>query len=70
MDEEVELLIDEMTCVHSDEIGGTTYHSGILRGKEVVVVKSGMGKVNAAAAAATLINVYGVSAVMNTGVSG
>lgn len=70
MDEEVELLISEMKGMESEEIGGDMYYLGTIRGKEVVVVKSGMGKVNASSAATNLISVFGVSAIMNTGVSG
>jgi len=41
-----------------------------LKGKNVVIVKCGMGKVNAGICAQTLISEFGCTAVINTGVAG
>lgn len=49
---------------------GMTFTRGTLCGKELVVVVCGIGKVNAAMCAATLINDYKPSLVMNSGVAG
>ena len=49
---------------------GMTFTRGTLCGKELVVVVCGIGKVNAAMCAATLINDYQPSLVMNSGVAG
>ena len=46
------------------------FYKGTLAGKEVVVVKCGVGKVNAAICTQILVSVFGVSALVNTGVAG
>lgn len=43
---------------------------GVLNGKEVVVVRSGIGKVNAAVCTQILVDEFGVDAVINTGIAG
>lgn len=52
------------------EIGGLSYFEGELEGKQVVVVKSGVGKVNAALCAQTLIYKFSVTNIINTGIAG
>lgn len=54
----------------TEEINGMKFISGTLNGKDVVVVVCGVGKVNAAICAATLINSYKPSLVINSGVAG
>ena len=54
----------------TEEKFGMTFTRGTLNGKEVVVVVCGIGKVNAAMCAATLINDYKPELVMNSGVAG
>ncbi len=49
---------------------GMTFESGTLNGKPVVVVRSGIGMVNAALCAQVLIEHFGVSCIVNTGVAG
>ncbi len=49
---------------------GMTFESGTLNGKSVVVVRSGIGMVNAALCAQILIEHFGVSGIVNTGVAG
>src|SRR5574344_2034210 len=49
---------------------GMTFVSGRLYGKEVVVVRSGIGKVNAAICAQILSDKYKVSYIINTGIAG
>jgi adenosylhomocysteine nucleosidase len=46
------------------------FHEGKLDGKDVVIVQCGMGKVNAGICAHTLINQFGCSKIINTGVAG
>ncbi len=70
MDEEVAHLIDTMEDDRVETLSGMGFHIGKLCGKNVIVVKSGMGKVNAAMCAQTLITKYGATAVINTGVAG
>ena len=43
---------------------------GLLKGTEVVIVKCGMGKVNAGICTQILVDIFHVEAVINTGVAG
>lgn len=70
MKSEMALLLENAEIAHTDTIGGVEYHVGTLEGKPVVLVKAGVGKINAAAGTATLINCYGVKAILFTGVAG
>ncbi|MBO2944939.1 5'-methylthioadenosine/adenosylhomocysteine nucleosidase [Paenibacillus sp. F411] len=70
MDEEIELLLNEMECSERVVKAGITYVKGALQGKEVVVCKSGVGKVNAAITTQVLIDSFGVSQILFTGVAG
>ena len=70
MDAEVTSLQESLTDAKTEVIADMTFVSGKLGETEAVVVKCGMGKVNAAICAHTLINRYGVTKVINTGVGG
>jgi adenosylhomocysteine nucleosidase len=70
MDEEVSRLKEKMTEVSVTKKAGMEFYAGNLEGKEAVVVKSGIGKVNAGICTQILSDVFGVEAVINTGVAG
>ncbi len=70
MDEEIRLLLDEMQHARSRKAAGIMYTEGMFRGRHVVVCRSGVGKVNAAAAAQILISEFRVQALIFTGVAG
>lgn len=70
MEEEITLLKDRLTHVKCEKEAGLTVYSGILGDKKVVLCQSGMGKVNAAAAAQFLITKYSVNAIINSGIAG
>ncbi len=76
MDVEVRMLTDKMTGQNGlgkpekTTIASVTYYDGLLEGVPAVVVKSGIGKVNAALCAQRLILLFGVSHVINTGIAG
>lgn len=70
MDSEVDNLIARMENTVVTEYAGRRFFTGRLAGKEVVVVKSGIGKVAAAITAQMLIDRFGVSALINTGMAG
>ena len=70
MDKEVAELQGRMVDRTEEVIAGMTFYKGILCGKEVVIVKSGIGKVNAAVCTEALILKYKVSDVINTGIAG
>ena len=70
MDEEVASLKSAMKISTTTTIAGMDFCEGTLDGKRVVVVQCGIGKVNAGICAHTLINMFGVNRVINTGVAG
>ena len=70
MDSEVSSLKDSMNIERTETVAGMDFCIGTLDGKDVVVVKCGMGKVNAGICANTMINEFGVDRVINTGVAG
>ena len=68
--EEVTLLKEKMSDIKTTTISGMEFCEGQLDGNEVIVVQSGMGKVNAGICAQMLINTFGANRVINTGVAG
>ena len=70
MDQEVSILKEKMEVKKIDKRASMEFYVGILNGKEVVIVKCGVGKVNAAMCTQSLIDMYGVSAIINTGIAG
>ncbi len=70
MDEEVHIIKGQMQEVTIKKIASMEFYEGKLQGKEVVVVRCGIGKVNAAVCTQILADLYQVDAVVNTGVAG
>ena len=70
MEVEVETLKRDMTCERTVTRAGMTFMEGTLEGFPAVVVKSGIGKVNAAACTQILADEFGVDAIINTGIAG
>lgn len=70
MDEEIRLLLEQLTHVQQHITARTTYYTGQLWGHRVVICKCGVGKVNAAVCTQTLINQFAVEAILFTGVAG
>ena len=70
MDVEVAEVKEAMQDVEVKTMAGMDFYKGTLRGKEAVVVRSGIGKVNAAVCTQILVDHYGVDAVINTGIAG
>ena len=70
MSNEMKLLLDNADIDHVDRVGGFEFNVGKLKGKDVVIVKAGVGKVLSAAAAATLANNYRVVDAIFTGIAG
>lgn len=52
------------------EAGSVTFYEGKIHGLDVVLVRSGVGKVNAALCAQRLVLQFGCTAVINTGIAG
>ncbi len=70
MDKEMELLLPLMADRRTVTVNDFTFHTGTMAGNEIVAVKTGIGKVNAAVGALTLIDTFHPSIVINTGVAG
>jgi adenosylhomocysteine nucleosidase len=70
MEEEVSLLRASMENTESAAEGGFEFCSGLLEGKSVVLLRCGIGKVNAAVGCALLIHNYRPSLVINSGSAG
>ena len=70
MDEEVAILLEHMTEKQEITIANCLFVEGKLSGKEVVLLKSGIGKVNAAMATTILHERFAPSYVINTGSAG
>lgn len=70
MDEEVELLIEKLDNKKEEKRVGCEFYSGILNGVDVVLLKSGIGKVNAAIGTTLLIEKFAPNYVINTGSAG
>lgn len=68
--EEVELLQRRMVATRRISIQGLGFLTGQLHGRNVVVVRSGYGKVNAAAAVSLLLRRFRPREVIFTGVAG
>lgn len=70
MENEIASLVAEAKIERIDEIGGEKYYVGTLRGHNVVITKSGIGKVYVASGATLLFNNYKISSVIFTGIAG
>lgn len=70
MDEEVDKLKAEMEQVVVKRKASMDFYQGSIQSKEVVIVRSGIGKVNAGICAQILVDDYQVSGIINTGIAG
>ncbi len=70
MSEEVANLKDCMENVSISAAAGMDFYQGTLGGKDVVIVRSGIGKVNAAVCSQILADRYHVTGIINTGIAG
>ncbi len=70
MEEEVAALKEAMQVESVTEYASMTFCKGVLCGKEVVIVRSGIGKVNAGICAQILVDKFDVNALINTGIAG
>lgn len=70
MDVEVELLRERLLDREDTPTLGMDFSAGRLGEKDAVVVKCGIGKVNAAVCAQALIGRFGCTHLINTGVAG
>lgn len=70
MAQEVEQLKSEMEQPEIITVAGMDFYRGKIGGREVVVVRSGIGKVNAGMCVQILADKFGVSGIVNTGIAG
>ena len=67
---EIDGLKEKMKNAATDTISGVEFSRGIIGETDVVVAQAGVGKVNAAVTAQTMILKYNPSAIINIGVAG
>ena len=70
MEEEVAELKKDMQIEETVEMAGMVFCKGTLGGKDVVIVRSGIGKVNAGICAQILVSQFGADTLINTGIAG
>ena len=70
MDSEIAMLLEHLTDRCTRQVGGITFHSGIIGKRRVVIAKCGIGKVFAAMCAQAMILTYCPDIIINTGVGG
>lgn len=70
MEEEISRLKEQMEGMTVTRKASMEFCKGTLAGKQVVVVRSGIGKVNAAVCTQILADEFQVEAIINTGIAG
>ena len=70
MQVEVEALVGKLENKAEHRQGWITFYEGVLEGLDVVIVQCGVGKVNAAMCAQSLIDRFCVTHLVNTGIAG
>lgn len=70
MDSEIARFLEDIQDLETHQIHGMEFYEGKMCGQQVVVCKSGVGKVNASICTSTLIQHFQVKKVLFTGVAG
>ena len=70
MELEVETLKSKMEVKSTTTKARMEFFEGTLNGVDVVIVRSGIGKVNAGMCTQILADLFGVTHIINTGVAG
>jgi adenosylhomocysteine nucleosidase len=70
MAEEIELYLETCTIEKTRERAGLTFHEATYHGHDLVLVKAGVGKVNAAMCTQILVDDFDADAVICTGSAG
>ena len=70
MDIEIQTLKEKMEDLTVTEKAGSEFYEGKLMGLPVVLVRCGIGKVNAAIGTQILCDCFGVTHIVNTGIAG
>lgn len=70
MEKEIQLLLENVQQKEEHKKCGYTYITGVLNGKRVILCQCGIGKINAAVCAQTMLLTWPVKLVINSGVAG
>ncbi|MBM7607003.1 adenosylhomocysteine nucleosidase [Lysinibacillus composti] len=70
MEEEVEILRESLSNAKVTTIANSEFTTGTYEGKEIILLKSGIGKVNAAMSTTVLLYEFKPDVVINTGSAG
>lgn len=70
MSEEVQGFKKIMKNVEEEKIGTFTFYTGIMHDQDIVLLETGIGKVNAAIGATLMIEAFDVEEIIFTGVAG
>lgn len=70
MNQEISILVEAMHKPKLTQIGGIDFYTGKIKGKKVVILKAGIGKVNAAYSTAILTQNFKLEGLIFTGVAG
>lgn len=70
MDEEIAEILDACEVKEVVEKASMKFNVGSLDGRDIVIVRSGIGKVNAAVCTQILTDTFGVDTIINTGIAG
>ncbi|OZI13119.1 5'-methylthioadenosine/S-adenosylhomocysteine nucleosidase [Bacillaceae bacterium SAS-127] len=70
MEEEVTILRDHIDVKQVETIANSEYTTGTMNGAEVVLLRSGIGKVNAAMTTSVLLQHFQPDVIINTGSAG
>lgn len=70
LSEEIEIIINNMENRTAETVSRTEFHTGTIGGEKVCAAVCGMGKVNAAICAQTMITRFGIDRLINTGIGG
>lgn len=70
MDEELEILLKNLQTERKEIKAKMEFNFGTLEGNKVVIVRCGIGKVNAAICAQILVDDFSVDKIINVGIAG
>lgn len=70
MDNEIALLLEEMQVEKKETDGSIDFYAGKIHNKNVVITKSGIGKIRASLGVTTMLNDYDIKEVYFSGIAG
>ena len=70
MDSEIDILVKQLNIKQQKVVSNNRYYLGTLENKDIIIVRAGIGKVNAAITAQILVSVFNISHIIFTGIAG